>query len=295
MDSPKKKKIIILSIATVVIGLIVFILESCGVVDSLKEKLLFTYDTNGQNKVIFVDVQDGNCAIIQSGDKTAIINFGGVKDGGNSLIKAIRKYRITKIDYAFITITDEYHLGGFMALCDMVTIDKVITPNFDDYVLNNSPTALIVKDKLNSLNCEIVELNKTYVLGNFSLKPIYYYHKALSSSGRAVLYQITDGKHSLVLGGNFSDDIIFEQYKKNKLFKTDILLLPGFSDSFGWNYNYFKDVGAKYLVSSSAYYNDSNIQNDFDSLSKRYNLYRTDINGDITFYFNDEIKVVTEK
>ena len=119
-----KKKIAIIVI--LIISLIVFLLETLGLFELLKDKLLFTHDYIGENKVIFADVGDGNCAIVQSGGKTAIFNFGGVKDGGNSLIKAIRKYRITKIDYAFITICDENHLGGFIAISNLVDIDKII-------------------------------------------------------------------------------------------------------------------------------------------------------------------------
>ena len=276
---------VVLTIA-VIISLLVFVLEFSGAYEFLSDKLLLKYDYIGNDRLIFLDVDDGNCALVQSDNQTALINFGGVKDGGNSLIKAIRKYRITKIDYAFITVCDQNHLGGFIALTDLVDINKVVIPNFDDFDYEHSATSLAVKDKiLNDFNYEVVEINKTYTLGKINLTPFYYEPSAFDAKGRAVLYKISSTSHSAIIGGSFHKDIMYELLANNAKLETDIFLIPGFSDNASWNLPFFNSLKAKYLISSSGFKNDSVVQQDIEFLKQNYNIYRTDVNGDIMFYF----------
>ena len=276
---------VVLTIA-VIISLLVFVLEFSGAYEFLSDKLLLKYDYIGNDRLIFVDVDDGNCALVQSDNQTAIINFGGVKDGGNSLIKAIRKYRITKIDYAFITVCDQNHLGGFIALTDLVDINKVVIPNLDDFDYEHSATSLAVKDKiLNDFNYEVVEINKTYKLGEINLTPFYYEPSTFDAKGRAVLYKISSTSHSAIIGGSFHKDVMYELLANNAKLETDIFLIPGFSDNASWNLPFFNSLKAKYLISSSGFKNDSVVQQDIEFLKQNYNIYRTDVNGDIMFYF----------
>lgn len=287
----------IISIAAIVISLIVFILEFSGAFAFLSDKLLLKHDYIGENKLVFVDVDDGNCAIIQSGDKTAIINFGGVLDGGNSLIKAIRKYRITKVDYAFVNLSDENHLGGFISISDLVDINKVVIPNLEDFTDNNSVTSLAVKEEiLNHYNYEIVELNKNYQVGEFTVTPFYYKPNILIPNGRAVIYKVFANEHSAIIGGSFHKDIMYELLAQDYNLKTDIFLIPGFSSGESLSLPFINSLNAKYLISSSAFKNDYYIQQDIEFLKKNHNIYRTDINGDIVFYFNkDGLILKTER
>ena len=276
---------VVLTIA-VIISLLVFVLEFSGAYEFLSDKLLLKYDYIGNDRLIFLDVDDGNCALVQSDNQTALINFGGVKDGGNSLIKAIRKYRITKIDYAFITVCDQNHLGGFIALTDLVDINKVVIPNLDDFDYEHSATSLAVKDKiLNDFNYEVVEINKTYKLGEINLTPFYYEPSTFDAKGRAVLYKISSTSHSAIIGGSFHKDVMYELLANNAKLETDIFLIPGFSDNASWNLPFFNSLKAKYLISSSGFKNDSVVQQDIEFLKQNYNIYRTDVNGDIMFYF----------
>ena len=88
---------------------------------------------------------------------------------------------------------------------------------------------------------------------------------------------------------------MYEFMLEKREVKADILLLPTFSEPTAWNYDFFKFINAKYLVSSSAFVNDFHTQEDLNFLGKAFNLYRTDINGEIIFYFGDDLKVITEK
>lgn len=289
MESAKKTIIKVLVILGCILSLVLFMLKVTGVTDSISYKLLQTYDYDGNDKLVFLDVADGNSAIIQSENKTAIINFGGIKDGGNSLIKAIRKYNITKFDYAFITVCDEKHLGGFMAISDLVDIEKVIIPNIDGFLGENIITNNVVCEKIiNNYKYAIVNLNQEYKVGNFSLTPLYYTPNMLTPSGRAVLYKISAYNYSALIGGSFDKDIMYELLATNQNIQADIFLLPGFSDNKNWNIPFINSLKAKYIVSSSAFKNDAYLQEDLELLSKSFILYRTDINGDISFYFNKD-------
>ena len=252
MESSKKKIVKIVAILSFALCLVLALLGHYGLFPNYKEKLLGTYVNNGINKIRFINVNDGNSIIIESGEEKAIIDFGGINDGGDLLLKALRKYRLTNIKYAFITSCDVYHLGGFIKTAETIKINKVIMPNILNFKDMGSVTALTVKEKiLNDYNYKTAKTNQCYYVGDFKIEVMYYNSNAASFNNRNVVFKISCNNHTLLYGGNFGKGIMLELLKTNKNIKSDILLLPGFSNTSSWNIDFFKNVQPKYIVSSS--------------------------------------------
>ena len=80
-------------------------------------------------EVNFINVGQGDCTLIRSKNKVALIDTGGLSymDIANeSLIPYLRKKRIYKIDTVFITHYDTDHYGALSSLAKTYRIDQVV-------------------------------------------------------------------------------------------------------------------------------------------------------------------------
>ena len=81
------------------------------------------------NEVNFINVGQGDCTLIRSKNKVALIDTGGLSymDVANeSLIPYLRKKRIYKIDTVFITHYDADHYGALSSLAKAYHINQVV-------------------------------------------------------------------------------------------------------------------------------------------------------------------------
>ena len=94
------------------------------------------YDTKGNVRITFLDVGQGDCAVIRGPD-----NCVYMIDGGSSDVSKVGKYRmipylksqgITKLDYVFVTHGDGDHYSGIMELLSEenteIKVDTLVLP-----------------------------------------------------------------------------------------------------------------------------------------------------------------------
>lgn len=79
--------------------------------------------------VTFLNVGQGNCAIIQYGDELAVVDCGGSLPAGQLAADYLRKNKIDDIDYLFISHLHDDHSNGVSILCDKYSVDKIIMPS----------------------------------------------------------------------------------------------------------------------------------------------------------------------
>lgn len=84
-----------------------------------------------QTKIVFIDVGQGDSALIISKDKTCLIDGGIEKCAENQILDVLNHYGINKLDYAVMTHIDSDHSGGILKLCEMGKIDLVMTSFLD--------------------------------------------------------------------------------------------------------------------------------------------------------------------
>jgi len=90
----------------------------------------------GGTKIVFLDVGQGDAALIMSGGKTALID-GGVEDMGlDTLPSVLDHFNISKVDYAIMSHWDLDHAGGLLTLAAMGRVDRIYSPyvTLDDQV-----------------------------------------------------------------------------------------------------------------------------------------------------------------
>jgi len=83
----------------------------------------------GLNQVVFLNVGQGDCVFIRNNTKTVMIDTGGNTSfdiAKEVLIPFLRKERVTKIDYLFITHDDADHSGGAQSLKNNFKVRNII-------------------------------------------------------------------------------------------------------------------------------------------------------------------------
>jgi len=93
--------------------------------------MLYTYYENHLSydwRISQIDVGQGDASLIQSRDKTVLIDTGGsqyIDTGDYVLIPVLRKLWVRKIDLLIITHGDIDHFGGALKLINSVPVDEV--------------------------------------------------------------------------------------------------------------------------------------------------------------------------
>ncbi len=85
---------------------------------------------SGELKIHFIDVGQGDCAIVElpDGKKMMIDGGNGEESHNRKIIAALNELRITKIDYLIATHADVDHVGGLALVVDRVEVVNVYLP-----------------------------------------------------------------------------------------------------------------------------------------------------------------------
>lgn len=78
--------------------------------------------------IVFVDVGQGDCALVMAGGKTALIDGGVVSEGLDTLPYVLDHYNIDKVDYAIMSHWDLDHVGGLLSLFSQGRVERLYSP-----------------------------------------------------------------------------------------------------------------------------------------------------------------------
>lgn len=122
---------------------------------------------DGEIAVHFIDVEQGDCELIVSGDKTVLIDCGE-KIHSERVKNYLKNQGIRKLDYIIATHPHEDHIGGMAEIMKEFTVGTVIMPEVPSYLL---PMTQNFEDMLDTIDrrgitAEYSRLGRTLDLGN---------------------------------------------------------------------------------------------------------------------------------
>lgn len=150
--------------------------------------------------VHFIDVGQGDCAVIQSQEGNILIDAGTYKDV-ESMIEYIDSLGITTFDYAIFTHPHSDHIGGAATVLSNYDISNVILPS----AVNTSATFEKMITAIENENCEVVEgkAGVSFTFGELYvdiLAPVFDNYKDLNNT--SVVSKITYGEVSFLFTGD---------------------------------------------------------------------------------------------
>ena len=103
--------------------------EKFGIIQNFSEnEVSISQISSSQFSVNYLDVGQGNCAVIELPDEKTMIIDGGSDVNGEKINKFLKDKNITKIDYLVATHADVDHIGGLNYLFDKFEIVNIFRP-----------------------------------------------------------------------------------------------------------------------------------------------------------------------
>lgn len=270
---------------------------------SLTSKLIGIYDETSKNKtdfVEFINVGQGDCTLIKSGDSAALIDLG-IEEDGEKVYKKLLKYGIRSIEFVVITHHHDDHMGGFLRLAEKMEIKNLLINN--STAEDGEPE---LYEKVISLAAErniavhLPKINFDYKIGNATLRVLDHNPSAAKENNRSVVTMLSISNKKLLFTGD-GDDTLERNLTDNCNLKCNVLKM-GHHGSNNASYTYFlRAASPEIAVASCGYDNTYNHPSDFavaraNDLNIR--VYRTDLDGDLRLNFDDlnaSYEVITER
>ena len=250
--------------------------------------------------VRFIDVGQGDCALITSNGKSVLIDTGTPEDSNNLCVK-LRKYGIRdSIDAIMLSHFHDDHSGGIDALTSRFSVSNLIFPDMkkSDSVLNGTVTA---KKTVLSEGGElyIAKQGMTMKFGDCTVTILAYFADQESENERSV-FAMADmhGKRFLFTGdsGKSSEKLLL---KEGLDLKCDVLKVGHHGSNSSSSDDFLEACNPEYASISCGLGNMYSHpgESTLSRLEKHgIKFYRTDLNGDISFAVDENgIYPVTEK
>jgi competence protein ComEC len=249
-------------------------------------------------KVTFLDVGQADCTIIQYGTNSMIIDAGG-NATATSLIATINKMGITKFDVVIGTHPHEDHIGGLDAVINNFNIGAIYMPKVSNNTKTFEDVLLAIKNKGLTITTPIP--GSSFTLGSnvqcTVLAPNGQSYPDLNSY--SIVIKMTCNNISFLFTGDAETDSEMEMLAKGYNLKVDVLKVGHHGSASSTSPGFLNGVSPKYAVIFVGKENTYGHPH-HETLNKLNNagvkIYRTDLNGTITFTVIDSnIAITAEK
>ena len=257
-----------------------------------------TLDTD-KSFVCMIDVAQGDSTLIYSKGYAALIDTG-TEDNSGEVIDCLKSCGIEKLDALLITHLDSDHLGGIDDVTDSVDVDYLILPELS--VESEGITlAELAINKVVSAGGETVTAKQgmNFSLGDFTITVLAQFSKLDSENNRSVITSAKIGDKRFLFTGDIEAKAERALIAENLDLKSDVLKVAHHGSSSSTISEFLDAVSPSYATISAGVNNryghpHSEVLSRLEKSCKE--IYRTDLDGDITFYIDDnKIKVKTEK
>ena len=250
----------------------------------------------GDDFIKFIDVGQGDSALIYSDGYSAIIDMG-ISPAAEDIIDALSDCKIDSVDMVIISHYHSDHIGAFEAVAEVYKIKNMIGPKLNSNSIKAAKTAQesVLSDGGNFYEA-VYGLN--FMLGEFKITVLGYYNAASENNRSVYVMAEIDGVRFLFTGDG---EIAAEKQLLSRAedIDCDVLKVAHHGSKTSTGYELLKATTPEYAVISVGEgntYNHPNIETLANLSNQDAEIYRTDTMGDISFYVDDgKIRIITEK
>ncbi len=245
---------------------------------------LFIRPDEGECEFHFVDVGQGDCAMIITKDTTVVVDTGP-QDHADSTERYIRRYTDT-IDYLILTHPHEDHIGGSDELIESINVKNIIMSD----ATTDTVTYSNLLNAIEEADVNVIEAQSAdkYSAGDIDITILAPNSEFTDYNDYSIVVKVEFGNTSTIITGDVEEHaerLILEKFESNVL-ETDILKL-GHHGSYTSNTDDFLDVlSPEYAVITCGI--DNEYGHPHIETLERLELhgieyFRTDENGHIVF------------
>ena len=296
MGTEKRKKITFGRIAALCVSLLLILSLTLSLVwdgyypfwDSLfRRSGLRSEKAASFDKVIFLDVGQGDCSLIASRDKYILIDTGP-SDRAVSTARELKRLCPGGIDTVVISHPHQDHLGGLAALLGEVEIGRIIlggNPPTEAEDISARDAALSLADKA---GVAVSAAPLTSRQGNCELRFFEAEEDASDNDASLVIRAAFDSGLTALFTGDCSAERL-EALDRDYL-HCDLLKVPHHGSESSVSEELYNSIMPRFAVISCGEYNPYGHPSDAltEILEKNSVTYRrTDVNGTVTFSVKD--------
>ncbi len=249
--------------------------------------------------VEFLDVGQGDCALISSNGKSCLIDTGSSNSAG-SIEKKLKNEGIKNIDLISISHFHIDHTGSLYDLVSSFDVKKLMFPNKCSDT-NIPEKVLSAKNDCINNGGEVYteKVGMTADVGDFKLTVLYYSPNLNGENNRSVYIMAKINDIKFFFTGDGQKQAENDLLSKGFNLDCDVLKVPHHGGSASSNDNFLDATTPEYAVVSCGIGNTYGHphKETMDRLTARnIKTYRTDENGDVSFFIDDnKLSVTTDK
>ena len=300
-----KQSRIIPAIAAVIVLLVSAVLEMNGVWDnaeaSVAEKPYVSGVADGIfADVHFVDVGQGDCAIIISGEQSMLIDSGEA-EYAQTVTQTLSELGVASLDYAVVTHAHSDHMGAMAEILDTVSTENVIIsiPS-EDSAATKAYSDFLDSIENNNIKLITAEPDYTFTLGNAVCRILSPFNVSSSEeNNNSVVMHVTAGDTSFLFTGDAEKSVESDIAERYDDIGATVLKVGHHGSNTSSGKAFLDAVSPEVAVICVGA--DNSYGHPTGKILERLSsytdtVYRTDYNGTITFSCTqDSFTVKTEK
>ena len=275
---------------TVAVCIAVFIVIYAVNEDFFGKNQLNKKNIADQTFVRFIDVGQGDSILVYSKGHCALIDTG-VSSAWNSVYNEFKNIGTERIDALVVTHLDSDHSGGLAKICDNFAVSNLILPELS--VESEGITAAEY-----AINSVTSSAGQTYTakpgmnfdIGDFEITVLAQFSNMPDENNRSTVMMVKAGDIKFLLTGDIEAKSERLLLGENLNLNCDVLKVAHHGSAGSSSEDFLKAASPKFAVISVGSDNVYGHPHNKTLANLEYygaKLYRTDLNGNITFYIND--------
>lgn len=292
----KKKINLTLAGFFVVILVILSILNKFNILtyDNILVELNLKEDksTESEVSVHFIDVGQGDCILILSGEKSVLIDAGDV-DEASKVVAYLKAQNINKIDYIIATHPHSDHIGGLPEVIKAFEVGKIYMAKVPD---NITPTTVVYENLLKAIKNKYLKISspdfgEILDLGDSRLELFPPKTEYDNLNNCSIVSKLTHGKNTYLFTGDAEKEVEQDLIKSKIDLNSKVLKVGHHGSNTSSTKDFLKEVNPQICVICCGVDNSYNHPN--AKIVKRLNdytesIFRTDMLGTIVIESDGE-------
>lgn len=229
-----------------------FIPTSAEIIAAIEgNKVVTTAD--GEISVHFIDVGQGDCALIVAGDKRVLIDSGEAIYASR-VINYISRLGFRRIDYVIATHPHEDHIGGMADILEEFAVDNIIMPEIPNELLPMSKEFEKLLDVIEKkgILAEYSRIGRKFVLGNGAeleiLAPVHNDYASLNNF--SIVCRLVHGNRSFLFTGDIERAAESDIVNSGEYIRSDVIKIPHHGGTSSSTPVFVEAVSPEYAVIS---------------------------------------------
>lgn len=157
---------------------------------------------SGEMRVAFLDVDQGDCTLIQTEGHNVLVDTGN-NNQGEKVVSYLEERGVERLDYLILTHPDADHIGGGDNVLEAVDVETVLMPD----IANDTMTYDEVMEDIEVYHVEIMhpQVGDVFELGDAQFTVLCPEEELVSEedmNGSSVGIKLVHGKNSFVMCGD---------------------------------------------------------------------------------------------